>query len=109
MLEDKGHRNDPTIIANAQHLRQERPPAEAKLWAQLRDQQIGFKFRYQHPIYRYVVDFCCLSARLIVEVVVTVTSNRCSMIAPAPSGWNSVAGRCCASPIWKCMSRLKGW
>ena len=68
MPEDKGHRNDPTIIANAQHLRQERSPAEAKLWAQLRDQQTGFKFRYQHPIHRYVVDFCCLPARLIVEV-----------------------------------------
>ncbi|HKC19493.1 MAG TPA: endonuclease domain-containing protein [Candidatus Dormibacteraeota bacterium] len=28
----------------------------------------GWKFRRQHPIGPYYVDFCCLSARLIVEV-----------------------------------------
>ncbi|PZS05868.1 MAG: hypothetical protein DLM69_00555 [Candidatus Chloroheliales bacterium] len=68
MPDDKGHRTDPTTLANAYRLRQERPPAEAHLWAQLRNKQNGFKFRYQHPINHYIVDFCCLSAKLIVEV-----------------------------------------
>ncbi len=108
MPEDKGHRTDPTIIANAYRLRQERPPAEAKLWSQLRNQQTGFKFRYQHPIHRYVVDFCCLSTRLIVEVDGDSHAEQEQYDSARTFGWNSVAGRCCASPIWKCMSRLKG-
>lgn len=40
-----------------------------RLWARLRRQQIdGFRFRRQQPIGRYVVDFFCPEAKLIVEV-----------------------------------------
>ena len=43
--------------------------AEQKIWEILRSRRIeGFKFRRQVPIDRYIVDFCCESARLIVEV-----------------------------------------
>ena len=38
------------------------------LWADVRGRQLGFKFRRQQPIGRYVVDFVCLEKRLIVEV-----------------------------------------
>jgi len=42
---------------------------EWKLWAQLRNRQLGgFKFRRQAPIGPYVADFVCFSARLIIEV-----------------------------------------
>lgn len=35
----------------------------------LRSRQInGAKFWRQHPIGRYVVDFCCLEAKLIIEL-----------------------------------------
>jgi very-short-patch-repair endonuclease len=37
-------------------------------WQQLRQRPRGFKFRRQHPVGRYVVDFCCLSHRLAVEI-----------------------------------------
>jgi very-short-patch-repair endonuclease len=43
--------------------------AEAKLWQALRARQMAhWKFRRQHPINEYVVDFVTLDGRLIVEV-----------------------------------------
>ncbi|MEX2201379.1 MAG: DUF559 domain-containing protein [Dongiaceae bacterium] len=43
--------------------------AEQRLWYRLRRKQIGgARFRRQFPIGRYIVDFVCLPARLIVEV-----------------------------------------
>jgi len=42
--------------------------AEQKLWQNLRNRQLGgFKFRRQHPIGPYIVDFVCLEKRIIVE------------------------------------------
>ena len=44
-------------------------PAEAVLWRSLRERQLGaLKFRRQHPLGPYIVDFCCPESRLIVEV-----------------------------------------
>lgn len=43
--------------------------AEKYLWHSLRNRQLaGFKFRRQHPIPPYIVDFVCLERRLIVEL-----------------------------------------
>lgn len=43
--------------------------AERRLWYRLRDRRLaGFKFVRQEGIGRYVADFCCREARLIVEV-----------------------------------------
>jgi very-short-patch-repair endonuclease len=42
--------------------------AERKLWHRLRANQLGLKFRRQHPFENYIVDFVCLPAKLIVEV-----------------------------------------
>ncbi|OGT87899.1 MAG: DNA (cytosine-5-)-methyltransferase [Gammaproteobacteria bacterium RIFOXYA12_FULL_61_12] len=43
--------------------------AERHLWYRLRGKQVeGLRFRRQHPIGPYVVDFVCLSRRLIVEL-----------------------------------------
>ena len=53
----------------AQRLRRETTEAERALWARLRCRQLlGYKFRRQQPLGRYVVDFVCLEKRLIVEV-----------------------------------------
>ena len=44
-------------------------PAEALLWQHLRERKLnGFKFRRQHPIERFIVDFFCAEVRLIIEV-----------------------------------------
>jgi very-short-patch-repair endonuclease len=41
---------------------------EVMLWRALRTRPDGLKFRRQHPISDYSLDFACLSARLCIEV-----------------------------------------
>jgi very-short-patch-repair endonuclease len=43
-------------------------PPERKLWQALRGEQLGVKFRRQHPIGPYIADFYSREARLVVEV-----------------------------------------
>jgi very-short-patch-repair endonuclease len=53
----------------AQQMRIKPTPAEDILWQRLRNRQLhGFKFRRQHSIERFIVDFYCNEASLIVEV-----------------------------------------
>jgi very-short-patch-repair endonuclease len=53
----------------AYRLRQNPTPAEAKLWSALQGKQLkGLKFRRQHPIGRFIVDFYCPSCKLVIEV-----------------------------------------
>ncbi len=53
----------------ARSLRASQTDAEAKLWQALRNRRLArCKFRRQHPIDRYVVDFVTLDGKLIVEV-----------------------------------------
>lgn len=53
----------------ARQMRREPTPAEAMLWQRLRKRQVlGFKFRRQHTIERFIVDFYSRDARLVVEV-----------------------------------------
>ena len=53
----------------ARSLRRSQTKAERKMWMLLRDRRLsGLKFRRQHPIGAYVVDFCCLEVRLIIEL-----------------------------------------
>jgi len=55
--------------ARARSLRASQTSAEAKLWQALRNRRLArWKFRRQHPIDRYVVDFVTLDGKLIVEV-----------------------------------------
>src|ERR1700730_13069355 len=50
-------------------LRQNMTEAERRLWQILRSHQMtGYKFRRQVPIGRYIADFVCHEARLIVEI-----------------------------------------
>jgi very-short-patch-repair endonuclease len=42
--------------------------SERKLWGGLRAEQLGVKFRRQHPLGSYIADFACLAPRLIVEL-----------------------------------------
>ena len=53
----------------ARELRKNRTAAERRLWWKLRGlKEAGVKFRQHAPIDRFIVDFACLSKRLIVEV-----------------------------------------
>lgn len=62
------HRIHPIILARAREMRHPQTPAEATLWRALRNRQTGFKFRRQHPIDRFIVDFYCAQAKLLIEV-----------------------------------------
>jgi very-short-patch-repair endonuclease len=55
--------------ARARALRASQTSAEAKLWQALRNRKLArWKFRRQHPIDRYIVDFVTLDGKLIIEV-----------------------------------------
>jgi very-short-patch-repair endonuclease len=57
------------IQANARTLRRRSTPYEDRLWSLLRDRRlVDFKFRRQVPIGRFIADFACFDARLIVEL-----------------------------------------
>ena len=63
------HQAAPHIFANAKKLREQRTPAEIALWEALREKKLnGFRFRQQHPIGNYVLDFYCYSANLALEL-----------------------------------------
>jgi len=51
-----------------QDLRKNQTPAENILWEKLRREQLGYKFRRQHSIGGYILDFCCLKRKLIIEI-----------------------------------------
>ena len=53
----------------ARKLRREQTPAERTLWRQLSNRKVvDAKFRRQHPIGDYIVDFVCLERGLVVEL-----------------------------------------
>src|SRR3954463_13318338 len=53
----------------ARDLRREATEAEKRLWRSLQSAQLGgASFRRQHPIGRYIVDFCAPALKLIVEL-----------------------------------------
>ena len=56
-------------ITKARLLRQAQTEAEKKLWGLLRNRKFSnLKFRRQHPIKHYIVDFCCLEDQIIIEL-----------------------------------------
>ena len=56
-------------VDRARGLRRDMTDAEHSLWHQLRNRRLcGWKFRRQHEIDRYIVDFVCTEADLIVEL-----------------------------------------
>lgn len=59
----------PNLTGIARGLRQRETSAEAKLWARLRNRQLDdLKFRRQVPRGKFVADFLCDEAMLILEI-----------------------------------------
>ena len=57
------------LVEQARRLRQRQTDAEAVLWEMLRDRRLrGIKFRRQCPVSRFIFDFYCPAARLVIEV-----------------------------------------
>jgi cyclase len=58
----------PVIFGRAKNLRNNQTFAEKLLWSRLRNNQLGVRFRRQHPISSFVVDFYCQKHLLVIEV-----------------------------------------
>ena len=54
-------------VATARRLRRLSTDAERRLWSRLRNHQLGWHFRRQHPVPPYVLDFACVDLRIGVE------------------------------------------
>jgi leucyl-tRNA synthetase len=60
--------HSPSQYELARTMRKEHTEAEAVMWELLRNDQMGVKFRRQHPIENYIVDFISLQEKLVVEI-----------------------------------------
>ena len=59
----------PELQERAKELRQTMTEAERVLWEALRGRRLaGLRFRRQHPVGQFVLDFYCPAAKLCVEV-----------------------------------------
>jgi len=51
-----------------QKLRSDLPKAERVLWSEMKGSKMGAKFRRQHGIGNYIVDFYCPEKKLVIEI-----------------------------------------
>ena len=63
-----GGSNSHLLLERAKEMRANPTQAEAALWQELRNKNLDAKFRQQHLIGDYIVDFVCLDKKLIIEV-----------------------------------------
>lgn len=56
------------IFERAKELRKNLTSAELVLWSYLKQSPLGCKFRRQHPLGIYIVDFYCHKLKLVIEV-----------------------------------------
>lgn len=67
--EGRNMRSERLATRKAKRLRKNLTEAESKLWRHIRLRQLGgFKFRRQHPVGPYVLDFACPEKKLAIEV-----------------------------------------
>ena len=68
--------------SRARALRANQTAAEDVLWRAMRGRRLNrWKFRRQHPIARYIVDFVALDGKLVIEVTVARTQRIGSALA----------------------------
>ena len=65
----------PIIFRNAALLRKRMTPAETILWNNLKASFPTIKFRRQHPIGNFILDFYCHKKKLVIEVDGTVHND----------------------------------
>jgi leucyl-tRNA synthetase len=63
-----GGNNSHLLIHHAKEMRKNPTESEKILWEQIRNKNLDDKFRQQHLIGDYIVDFVCIEKRLIVEL-----------------------------------------
>jgi len=68
MEESMFHGASKLIFQKAEMLRKFPTHEEIILWSYLRENQLGLKFRRQHPVSIYIVDFYCHKLKFVIEV-----------------------------------------
>ena len=63
-----GGNNSHLLLEKAKEMRNNPTEAEKILWLNLKSKALDYKFRQQHLIDDYIVDFVCLSKKLVIEV-----------------------------------------
>ncbi len=59
----------PNVETAARRLREDLTPAEKVLWQALKKRQLNnLKFRNQHPVGHFILDFYCPTHKLVIEV-----------------------------------------
>ena len=56
------------LIERRRFLRRNATSQERRLWHELRNKKLGYKFRRQHSIGYYIADFYCYEKKLIIEL-----------------------------------------
>ena len=64
----KAHRILPAILQRSRDFRHPLTRGKAKVWHGVRNRQLGFKFRRQHPVGRFIADFYCAESKLVIEI-----------------------------------------
>ena len=60
--------NTKNYLERRRELRKSSTPEEVIFWKELRNNKLGVKFKRQHSIGGYILDFYCFQARLIIEI-----------------------------------------
>jgi very-short-patch-repair endonuclease len=67
----------PEILKRASELRKNMNSAEKLLWSKLKSNQLGgYRFRAQHPISKFIVDFYCNESKLVIELDGDIHKNK---------------------------------
>ncbi len=64
----KAIHNIKNLLHRRKELRNNSTPQEISLWQRLKNSQTGFKWRRQHSIGGYIVDFYCPAKKLVIEI-----------------------------------------
>ena len=63
------YHSPPAVRQRAKELRWPMTPAETALWERLKNKQLhGLKFRRQHPLHHFILDFYCHAHQLVIEI-----------------------------------------
>src|SRR6476660_7582528 len=68
MNENMFYKAQPLIFKKAEELRNNLTYSEGLLWNYIRENQLGIKFRRQHPASNYVLDFYAHKIKLAIEI-----------------------------------------
>jgi len=71
-----GGNNSYLLLEKAREMRANPTQAEKELWQQLKSKKLKVKIRQQHLIADFIVDFVCLSKKLVIEVDGKIHKNQ---------------------------------